>query len=102
MFEDLTYEELRRRSNTQLPERLAARLQAHGERRTVAVGEVMYRTDDRDYPFVYCISASVRVCDPMGMVLGVMGPGSSPATWRCCWARPRSPTAPRQNLARWW
>jgi len=75
MFEDLTYEELRRRSNTQLPERLAARLEAHGERRTVAVGDVMYRTDDRDYPFVYCITASVRVCDPMGMVLGVMTPG---------------------------
>ncbi len=36
----------------------------------------MYRTDDRDYPFVYCITASVRVCDPMGMKLsGVMGPG---------------------------
>src|ERR1700722_7794688 len=75
MFEDLTYEELRRRSNTPLPERLAARPQAHGERRAVAVGEVMYRTDERDYPCVYCITASVQVCDPMGMVLGVMGPG---------------------------
>ncbi|HWE99964.1 MAG TPA: Crp/Fnr family transcriptional regulator, partial [Caulobacteraceae bacterium] len=75
MFEDLTYEELRRRSNLQLPERLVLRLEAHGERRTVAAGDVMYRSDDRHYPFVYCISASVRICDPMGMVLGVMGPG---------------------------
>jgi len=75
MFEDLTYEELRRRTTTELPERLAALLEAHGERRTVAAGDVMYRSDDRDYPCVFCISASVRVSDPMGMVLGVMEPG---------------------------
>src|SRR5580658_9958436 len=75
MFDDLTYDELRRRANTPLPERLAARLQAHGERRTVAVDEALYRSDDRHYPFVYALSATVRICDPTGMVLGVMGPG---------------------------
>jgi thioredoxin reductase (NADPH) len=75
MFDDLTYDELRRRANTPLPERLAARLQAHGERRTVAVDEALYRSDDRHYPFVYALSATVRICDPTGMVLGEMGPG---------------------------
>ena len=75
MFDDLTFEELRRRANTPLPEPLATRLRALGERRTVAVDDALYRSDDRNYPFVYALSATVRVCDPTGMVLGEMGPG---------------------------
>lgn len=75
MFEDLSYEELRRRANTPLPERLVARLAGHGERRTVEAGETLYRSDDRHYPFVYSLSATLRICDPMGMVLGDMAPG---------------------------
>jgi len=76
MFEDdLSYDELRRRANAPLPERLVARLEAHGERRFVEAGEALYRTDDRRYPFVYALSATLRICDPTGMVLGVMAPG---------------------------
>jgi thioredoxin reductase (NADPH) len=75
MFEDLSYDELRRRANTPLPERLLARIEAHGERRLVAAGEVLYRADDRQYPFIYAYSATLRICDPTGMVLGVMSPG---------------------------
>ncbi len=75
MFEDLSYEELRRRANTPLPERLVARLAGHGARRTVEAGETLYRSDDRHYPFVYSLSATLRICDPMGMVLGDMAPG---------------------------
>ncbi len=75
MFEDLSYDELRRRANTPLPERLLARIAAHGERRSVAAGEVLYRTDDRAYPFVYAYSAALQIVDPTGMVLGVMSPG---------------------------
>ena len=75
MLDDLTYEELQRRANTRLPERLIARLEPHGERRTVEVGDALYRSDDRHYPFVYIFSGALRICDPTGMVLGVMGPG---------------------------
>ena len=75
MFEDFSYEELRRRANAPLPERLAARVEALGERRKVAAGEALYRSDDRNYPFVYAISAKLRICDPTGMVLGEMSPG---------------------------
>jgi thioredoxin reductase (NADPH) len=75
MFEDLSYEELQRRANTPLPARLVARIEPLGERRTVSAGEVLYRSDDRDYPFVHSVSASLRICDPAGMVLGVMSPG---------------------------
>ena len=74
MLDDLSDEELLHRANKRLPERLLARLEAHGERRTVALGEVLYRSDDRHYPLVYSVSASLRICDPLGMVLGVMGP----------------------------
>lgn len=75
MFEDLTYEELRRRANAPLPEQAVARLEARGGRRRVEVGEALYRSDDRRYPFVYVISGAVQICDPTGMVLGVMTPG---------------------------
>ena len=75
MFEDLTYDELRRRANAPIPEQAVARLGAHGERRSVAVAEVLYRSEDRHYPFIYLISATVQIRDPAGMVLGVMTPG---------------------------
>ncbi|HEX4198715.1 MAG TPA: FAD-dependent oxidoreductase [Caulobacteraceae bacterium] len=75
MFEDLTYEELRRRANAPLPEGAVAKLEAAGQRRRVAAGEAMYRTDDRDYPFVYVISGALEIRDPMGIVLGAMAPG---------------------------
>jgi hypothetical protein len=52
VFEDLNYEELRRRANARLPNRVAARLEARGERRSVSAGETLYQVDDRHYPFI--------------------------------------------------
>jgi thioredoxin reductase (NADPH) len=75
VFEDLNYEELKRRANLRLPDRVVAALEARGERRSVAAGEVLYRVDDRQYPFVYAVSATLEVRDPDGMVLGVLEPG---------------------------
>ena len=75
MFEDLNYEELKRRANSRLPDRVVATLEAHGERRSVAAGETLYRVEDRQYPLVYAISATLQIRDPDGMVLGVMEPG---------------------------
>src|SRR5215472_6836298 len=75
MFEDLNYEELKRRANECLPDRVVATLETRGERRSVAAGETLYRADDRQYPFVYSISATLQIRDPDGLVLGVMDPG---------------------------
>jgi len=75
VFEDLNYEELKRRANSRLPDRVVATLEAHGERRSVADGETLYRVEDRKYPLVYAISATLQIRDPDGMVLGVMEPG---------------------------
>ena len=75
VFEDLNYEELRRRANARLPDRLVATLEARGQRRSVAVGELLYGVDDRQYPFVYAVSASLEVRDPDGLVVGVLEPG---------------------------
>jgi len=75
VFEDLNYEELKRRANPRLPDRVVAVLEARGERRSVAVGEMLFRVDDRHYPFVYAVSATLEVRDPGGMVLGVLEPG---------------------------
>lgn len=75
MFENLSYEELRRRANERVPDRVIETLEARGERRSVAAGETLYRIDDRQYPLVYCISATLEVRDPDGVVLGVMDPG---------------------------
>jgi thioredoxin reductase (NADPH) len=75
MFEDLNYEELKRRANERLSDRVVATLEARGERRSVAAGEALYRVDDRQYPFVYAISATLQIRDPDGLVLGVMDPG---------------------------
>src|SRR5579863_6605255 len=49
-------------------------LKARGETRSVTAGETLFRTDDRHYPFVYSISATVQIRDPDGLVLGVMEP----------------------------
>jgi thioredoxin reductase (NADPH) len=75
VFEDLNYEELKRRANSRLPDRVVATLEAHGERRSVAGGETLYRVEDRQYPLVYAISATLQIRDPDGLVLGVMEPG---------------------------
>ena len=75
MFDDLNYEELKRRANSRLSDRVLATLEAHGERRSVAAGETLYRVEDRQYPLVYAISATLQIRDPEGMVLGVMEPG---------------------------
>jgi thioredoxin reductase (NADPH) len=75
VFEDLNYEELKRRANSRLPDRAVAAVEARGERRSVAVGEMLYKVDDRHYPFVYAVSATLQVRDPDGMVLGVLEPG---------------------------
>ena len=75
MFEDLTYKELRRRPNAPMPDGAVARLETAGQRRRVAAGEAMYRSDDREYPFVYVVSGALEVRDPTGMVLGAMTPG---------------------------
>jgi thioredoxin reductase (NADPH) len=75
VFEDLNYEELRRRANAPLPGGVVATLEAHGERRSVAAGETIFRSDDRRYPFAYAISTTLQIRDPDGLVLGVMEPG---------------------------
>jgi thioredoxin reductase (NADPH) len=75
VFEDLNYEELRRRANGRASDRVVAALEARGERRSVAVNETLYDVDDRRYPFVYIVSATLEIRDPSGMVLGVMEPG---------------------------
>ena len=75
MYEDLNYEELKRRANSRLPDRVVAALEARGERKSVGVGEMLYRVDDRRYPFVYAVSATLQVRDPDGMVLGALEPG---------------------------
>jgi thioredoxin reductase (NADPH) len=75
VFEDLNYEELKRRANARLPDRVVAALEARGERRSVAAGQVLYRVDDLQYPFVYAVSATLEVRDPDRMVLGVLEPG---------------------------
>jgi thioredoxin reductase (NADPH) len=75
VFEDLNYEELRRRANAQLPDRVVATLEARGERRAVVAGETLYGVDDRQYPFAYAISATLQIRDPDGLILGVMEPG---------------------------
>jgi hypothetical protein len=74
VFEDLNYEELKRRANSRLPDRVVATLKAHGEQRSVAGGKTPYRVEDRQYPLVYAISATLQIRDPDGMVLGVMEP----------------------------
>jgi thioredoxin reductase (NADPH) len=58
-----------------MPDRVLATLEARGKRRSVAAGETLYGVDDRQYPFVYAISATLQLRDPDGMVLGVMEPG---------------------------
>jgi thioredoxin reductase (NADPH) len=75
VFEDLNYDELKRRANASLPKPLVATLQARGVRRSLAVGETLYRVDDRQYPFVYAVSATLQVRDPDGLVLGLLEPG---------------------------
>ena len=75
MFEELNYEELKRRANARLPDGVVATLEARGERRSVAEGELLYGVDDHQYPFVYVISATLQIRDPDGLVLGVMEPG---------------------------
>ena len=75
MFEELNYEELKRRANARLPDRVVATLEARGERRSVAEGELLYGVDDHQYPFVYVISATLQIRDPDGLVLGVIEPG---------------------------
>jgi len=81
MFEDLSYEELQRRANARLPAAAAARLTARGEHRSVVAGETLFRVDDRPYPFVYSISATIQVRDLDGLVLGTMEPGQFTGEW---------------------
>jgi thioredoxin reductase (NADPH) len=54
---------------------VAAILEARGERRSVAGGETLFRVDDRPYPFVYAVSATLQVRDLDGLVLGTFEPG---------------------------
>jgi thioredoxin reductase (NADPH) len=54
---------------------VAATLQARGQRRSVAAGETLFRVDDRSYPLVYAVSATVQVRDLDGLVLGTFEPG---------------------------
>lgn len=75
VFEDLNYEELKRRANARLSDRVVATLEAQGKRRTVTSGERLYAVDDRQYPFVYAVSATLEVRHPDEMVLGLLEPG---------------------------
>jgi thioredoxin reductase (NADPH) len=71
----MSHEELLRRANAPLPPGTVAKLEAAGGRRAVAAGEVMYRSDDRPYPFVYVVSGALDIRDPTGLLLGAMTPG---------------------------
>src|SRR2546429_5502479 len=55
VFEDLNYEELKRRGNSPLSARVAAILEARGERRSVAPGETLFRAAgfSRRRPAIY-------------------------------------------------
>jgi thioredoxin reductase (NADPH) len=75
VFDDLNYEELKRRANERLSDRVVAALEARGERRSVSLGELLYRIDDRQYPFVYVISATLEVRDPDQVILAALEPG---------------------------
>jgi thioredoxin reductase (NADPH) len=75
VFEDLNDTELKRRANERLSARVVAALESRGERRYVAAGEMLYQADDRDYPLVYALSATLQINDPDGALLGVMDPG---------------------------
>jgi thioredoxin reductase (NADPH) len=75
VFEDLNYEELRRRANSPLPAGVSTRLAARGERHFVSAGETLFRAEERPYPFVLAISATIQLRDPDGLVLGTMEPG---------------------------
>jgi thioredoxin reductase (NADPH) len=75
VFEDLNYEELKRRANERLSNRVVATLEARGERRSVSAGELLFRIDDRQYPFIYVISATLEVRDPDEVILGALEPG---------------------------
>ncbi|HEV2362903.1 MAG TPA: FAD-dependent oxidoreductase [Caulobacteraceae bacterium] len=75
MFEGYDYEELKRRANTRLSESIVAKLEARGERRSIAAGERLYEVDDRGYPLAYAATATLEVRGGDGMKLGVMEPG---------------------------
>ena len=77
MFEDLNFEELKRRANEHVPPRVVATLEARGERRSVSAGEILFRTDDREVPFVYAISATLEIRDPDQLLLATLDPGQS-------------------------
>ena len=85
VFEDLNYEELKRRANSPLSDRVAAILKARGERRSVVGGETLFRVDDRPYPFVYVVTATVQVRDPDGLVLGTFEPSQFTGDSRSVW-----------------
>jgi thioredoxin reductase (NADPH) len=74
MFEDLTYEELKRRANTPLPQGVVAALEKIGVRRTVAVGDRLYQVDG-PMKFVYSVSAKFEVRDFESVLLGELEPG---------------------------
>jgi len=67
VFEDLSYDELKRRANSSLRDAVVATLRARGEHRSVALDETLYQVDDRQYPFVYAVSATLQVRDPMAL-----------------------------------
>ena len=104
MFEGLNYEELRRRANERPSDQVVAKLAARGERRSVVAGEALYRVDDRQYPLVFAISATLEVRDPDGLVLGVMEPGGFTGELALLFGQTASPIASPSRRARycWW
>jgi thioredoxin reductase (NADPH) len=74
MYEDLSYDELKRRANLPLPERVVSLLEKVGERRTVAAGDKLYQADG-PMRFVYTVSAKLEVRDFESVLLGDLEPG---------------------------
>jgi hypothetical protein len=70
VFEELNYEELKRRANARLPDQVVATLEARSERRSVAEGELLYGVDDHQYPFVYVILPPCRYGIPTDLCSG--------------------------------
>ena len=100
MFEDLNYEELRGAPTRDCRTASSATLEARGLRRSVAVDDLLYAVDDREYPFVYLVSASWSCATQMASFWGSSSPDSSRVNWACSSARRRLPTAARCSQAR--
>src|ERR1051325_2509272 len=55
-----------------------ATLRAHGQERTAAVGDVLYRVGDRTYPFIAILEGEAAIVDSAGDEIARPGPSGFP------------------------